>query len=315
MSLTCSGSQNGYLSGPISSDFSYRHSYENPSIKAIKGACENLSGRALILASGTCREIPLGYLAEQFDRIDIVGKNLTPAEKALEKLTQGGKEKFSLIEADLSGIYDDFVTEVEKYAKNSHHYEDFINKISHYVQSHTPLSYNYQPTESPSFVCSSLVSTQIPANFVEHLIEASRTNFNTNFEIPERDRTAFKSWLDTMLFQHIQDLSNWVSPNGKIYYSDIFWVRKAQERISKVRENESKYLSSTTYVPEQKLQRYLLGRFAIKEYKIWDINREVARESSTFTDDNQTRYVEQLITYQISRVSAFSLSLESKKRF
>lgn len=177
---------------------------------------------ALILGVGAAQDIDLNALAKAFKRVRLVDIDLSQTKKALAEQVpeENLRAKFELEEADLTGIFPELCTEAEKLAKQKGlTYNEFIDKILGLLPKLKPTDFPYKQTES-SFVCSSLVSTQLVGTLIGYLNAMAQKTYGKTFDPPENRKDQFDSFLSSLIEAHLHELSVLASPSGKIYYSD-----------------------------------------------------------------------------------------------
>lgn len=195
---------------------------------AINNAFQSLNHTtALILGVGAAQDIDLKTLAKTFDKVRLVDIDLSQTKKALEEQVpeEDLSTKFELEEADLTGIFPELCIEAEKLAAQENlTYHEFVGKILDLLPTLKPAAFPYKQTQS-SFVCSSLVSTQLVGTITGYLEALTQRTYSKSFDPPEDRRNEFDSFLTGIIEAHLHELSTLVSPSGRIYYADHFTVK------------------------------------------------------------------------------------------
>lgn len=141
---------------------------------------------AMILGVGAAQDIDLKILAKSFKKIHLVDIDLKPTRKAVaEQLHEDDlRAKFELEEADLTGILPELSVEAERLAAQKDlTYNEFVNKILDLLPTLKPAAFPYQKTQS-SFVCSSLVGTQLVGTLLSYLNALTKKTYGKAFAPP-----------------------------------------------------------------------------------------------------------------------------------
>lgn len=196
--------------------------------EAISNSFQGLNNTtALILGVGGAQDIDLKALARTFEKIRLVDINLSQTKKALAEQVpeEDLRAKFELEEADLTGIFPELSTEAEKLAEQEDlTYNEFVVRILDLLPTLKPAAFPYKLAES-SFVCSSLVSTQLVGTLIHYLNKLTKKTYGKTFSPPKNRIDEFDSFLASVIVAHLHELSVLVSPSGGIYYADHFTIK------------------------------------------------------------------------------------------
>lgn len=195
---------------------------------AISGAFQGLNNTtALILGVGAAQDIDLKALANAFEKVRLVDIDLRQTQKALAKQVpeEDLRAKFELEEADLTGIFPELSIEAEKLAAQENMtYDEFVNKILDLLPTLKPAAFPYKQTEF-SFVCSSLVGTQLVGTLIGYLNALTQKTYGKTFDSPHSRMDEFDNFLTSIIEAHLHELSVLVSSSGRIYYADHFTAK------------------------------------------------------------------------------------------
>lgn len=195
---------------------------------AINNAFEGINATtALILGVGAAQDIDLMALAKAFEKVRLIDIDLRQTKKALTKQIPEDdlRAKFELEEADLSGILTELSREAEKLAAQKDLiYDQFVCATLDLLPTLKPEAFPYKHTQS-SFVCSSLVSTQLVGTLIGYLNTLAQKAYGKTFAPPKHREEEFNNFLSGIIQAHLSELSLLVSPSGRIYYADHFTAK------------------------------------------------------------------------------------------
>lgn len=192
--------------------------------EAISHAVDVLGKTALIVGAGPCRDLPLKRLAERFDRVVLVDMDVRHTRKAVESLPQELQGKFMIEQGDLTGLFEEFAAGADKIANAGQSFDQFGSKIMDMLLSLKKRGFPYQNIKA-SFVCSSLVSSQLSDSIDGYLDELCQSIYGRTFEMPDSRKAEYYDWLTQVQLDHIDELHRLLEPDGRLYYADNFSVR------------------------------------------------------------------------------------------
>lgn len=140
--------------------------------EAVAAAFEGCKRTALILGAGSGLDLPLRELAERFEHIILIDMATGPTQKALEKLPDELRDKFTFERADLTGIFGELGQRAEEIAAKQITYSEFVKEILDLLPELKYQQGDYAQTQ-PSFICSSMVGSQLVGGVLHYLNELS----------------------------------------------------------------------------------------------------------------------------------------------
>ena len=280
---------------------------------AISGAFQGLNNTtALILGVGAAQDIDLRALAEAFEKVHLVDIDLSQTKKALAEQVpeENLRIKFKLEEADLTGIFPELCIEAENLAaQKDPTYTEFVGRILDFLPTLKPAAFPYKQTKS-SFVCSSLVSTQLVGTLTGYLNALTQKTYGKTFAPPQDRMDEFDSFLTNVIEAHLHELSVLVSPGGRIYYADHFTV-KGVVHINHPKNSEMEdvvqVLGEQDFPLTKNLAEVVQKVFTVVSKQKWGwalpINKSV--ESAEMTNDDGTV---QKIPVQVTEFREYQVS-------
>jgi len=235
--------------------------------QAIGQAIQGLENTALILGAGAAHDLPLKEFAKRFTHIVLVDIDLRHTKTALNKLPPEQKKKFSLERADLTGVFSEFGQEAEKIAQQRLPYDAFVSAILDLPPKLKREEFDYQKIR-PSFVCSSLVSSQIPVYMALYLNQLSLDFYEQPFTVPHKREEEYNRWLVQLEIKHIDELHRLVAPEGKVYFADHFSIR-GRVQVSSSIETRDIILGEEEIPGAKKVQEYMMKLFASIDKRQW----------------------------------------------
>jgi hypothetical protein len=193
--------------------------------EAIVKAFDGLKNNALIVGVGAANDLPLRKITERFERVTLVDINLEQTKKALQLLPEELRQKCELKEADLSGYFSEMGIEIENIAKENPPYEDFTSKIVNKLGQLSRKEPKYFEGKA-SFVCSSMVSSQLPGGVIDVLNLVTQELYKKSFKPSSDDLKDFEFWCNNLEIAHLKEMKNFIAPGGRFYYADHFSVEE-----------------------------------------------------------------------------------------
>ena len=183
-------------------------------------AIKDLRQTAIIFGAGALNDIPVQNMAEKFERIILVDINQSITQTALSRFPETVQSKFTITTADLTGIIGELSTKVEEMAKGDFSYDQFVAQVLDLLPALK--RQDFDPHVHLSFVCSSMLSSQLGGQINLNLDTVTKAKYGKPFVAPE-DR---KNQLDLEIQKnHINDLHRLVDAKGKVYFADHFSAR------------------------------------------------------------------------------------------
>lgn len=249
---------------------------------------------ALILGVGAAQDIDLRTLALFFKKVHLVDIDRSQTERFLRKqVPKDLRDKFEIEQADLTGIFPNFCETVEKLAgQDDLTYDAFVEQILDLLPTLQKTTFPYEKIKA-TFVCSSLVSTQLAGTLIGYLNKVTKEKYNKNFIPPESRSEEFDSFFASIIEDHLHKLSTLVSPSGKIYYADHFTTKTAFEVTHPNNPEIEDVLFKTKkeYLPFTKTLKEVIQKiFTIVSEKNWDWGLPISTyaSSASVTDSNGT---------------------------
>lgn len=218
--------------------------------EAILEAAKGLEGTALIVGAGRGHDLPLIELAMQFEHIDLVDIDLVCMKEAVSLLPEHLQYKFNVLQADLTGIWQEFQRIVEEKVGSCDE-EVFAHEILKLFLNLKRQAFDY-PKQSASFVVSSLVSSQLTASVHQYLDEKSEKAYGHPFKITDLKIANFFREIEC---KHIKDLASCLNPSGTLYFADHFSITRIRKvyidnELVKTQNPGPSFSYSTTKVQE-----------------------------------------------------------------
>ncbi len=180
--------------------------------REILEASNGLTGTALILGVGPADDIPLEALARQFNHVHLVDCYRSSMEEAVNQLPIDLQAKCILHEVDLTGTVFKTAKLIPTFINDIPYpsHQQFVKRIKESLNERIAATF----AEKASFVCSSMLSSQLKRS--DHFEKASQSFYGESIPMIRE--------LLTLPILHISDLRNWVTDEGRVYYSDHFVV-------------------------------------------------------------------------------------------
>ncbi|MGC1247355.1 MAG: hypothetical protein WA865_14160 [Spirulinaceae cyanobacterium] len=231
------------------------------------------TGRALVLSSSGCEEVPLDILGRRFIQVDLVEKDAGIVELISRKRSLGN-HTYTFYQEDLTCILATITPQAEEIAAVAQNPSSCLQALGQLLIS-TPLHF-CKPTPEPKYnliVCSgmltrisALVRQEIESIFLHHFPQSlSALTSDPEWRKP---LWQFVRKLEEQFLNHLASL---VAHNGMVYLSDtvkVCWLRLdetnqmltqgAWQTIAKPRLID--YLYSESKVLEQQQWKYLIKK-------------------------------------------------------
>ena len=202
--------------------------------KAIADVVKKVAGgTAIIFGPGPSNDLPLRTLAERFERITFVDATLGPTIKAVETLPQNLRNKFVFESGDLTGVFDEFGKRVLGLDKNLS-YDEFISQVVKILPTLQRKKYPYQQSKA-SFVCSSLVCSQLGGQMEEFLEKLCEERYKKKFITPKE----FHNYTTEIQLNHIREARDLTEENGTTYFADHFSAAEIRCLRSQIETTEA----------------------------------------------------------------------------
>lgn len=234
---------------------------------AIVEAIDGLRGTALIFGAGGLNDIPALQLARQFERVILVDVNLEYTKIALARLPENVQGKFTLEEADLSGIFGELSTIAEKIVQEKPTHDEFISKILSALPTIKRKEFDC-PGVRPSFICSSLLTSQLSVNAHKYLNDLSQELYSKPFLVPPGEKEKYDYWRAQIQTSHIDELHRLADEKCRVYFADHFSA-KSVRRLTSATENQRTVRAETRFSEAQQVQTRLDERFSVLNKKSW----------------------------------------------
>lgn len=179
---------------------------------------EKLKGTAVVFGAGAALDLPLIVLANRFKHIVLVDIDITYTKKALKQIPSEFQENFLVQQADLTGVFTELSIEAEKIAERRLPYEEFIASLMDLLPTLKPREFDCSSLH-PTFVCSSMVGSQLNANILLYFEALSQEYYGQFFDAGSRNEE-FCSWLEQIQINHLDYIRRVVEPEGTVYFSD-----------------------------------------------------------------------------------------------
>lgn len=201
------------------SDQEYRsHFAQNKS--QILSCARGLTGEALILGLGNGDDIPLHELACQFDRITVIDIDLAGMQKAIAKLSPDLQHKFIPVQKDLTGILPFLSERLENLNVPQ---DESLAAVAEIIHESIALKPPLSSSKKYHFVVSSMLTTQLFSQMHAYIMEVLPKKY-PSLKVNEQSCPNFTNSIETLMKHvccaHMENLSDWTLPDGKIYYAD-----------------------------------------------------------------------------------------------
>lgn len=198
----------------------------------IIAAIQGMQGRAIILGAGPANDLPLERLALTFDCVTLVDMDFTQTYPAVGKLPQLLQNKFRFEKADLTGLLPELSEKVEALLNEKLPYEAFVSKVTELLPNLKKRTFEYQ-NQKVSFVCSSLVCSQLASNVISYLSSLTQETYKKSFEMPIEAYHNFEAQIE---LSHVKELRQLMDSKGMLYFADHFSAKTIVSASSVVEE-------------------------------------------------------------------------------
>ncbi len=246
-------------------------------IETIKG----LKGVALVLGVGAAHDVPLKELGEIFDQIHLVDADIRYSRIAVAVLSEELQGKFSFEQADLTGCFEEFSHKAEEIAKEAVSYDEFGRRILDMLPLLTKNRFGYQELKV-SFVCSSLISSQLFSYPTIYLNRLCRAFYFRNFTAPLTRMGEYTAFISQFILNHIAEIHNLMAPEGHVYFADTFSGRTIEDVKSTLGESRL-VLPARKYIEDVTIYDYMRKYFRAISDTNWTWTVPMERSSKTIS--------------------------------
>jgi NAD(P)-dependent dehydrogenase (short-subunit alcohol dehydrogenase family) len=266
------------VKGPYYQDHFHRSKH------AIEQAIDGLSKTALIMGAGSGLDLPLKKFAERFDLVVLLDVDTRYTRKTVEALPKELQGKFQIEQADLTGLFEEFVAKTEKIKEEGLSFDLFGSKIVDMLFSLKKKEFAYQNMKA-SFVCSSLVCSQLVGGIVGYLEEVSQSVYKKTFTAPSGRAKEYDDWLAQLQINHLDELDRLVETEGRVYFADHFSA-KGIVYLTSVIEKTKMDLGEAEFPCVKKVQEHIKKRFSTVAENRWGWGIPVLKSSGHATLEN-----------------------------
>lgn len=274
----------------------YRDHYKRCQAE-IAQVIQGLGQTAIIFGAGALNDIPVESLAAKFDRIILVDITPSITETALRRFPETLRGKFTITTADVTGILGELSTKVELIAKRELTYDQLVGEVIDLLP--TLKRRDFDPKVTPSFVCSSMVASQLGGLIQYYLDTVTKAKYGKRFNGSKE----FEQFVLEVQKKHIDDLHRIVDEKGTVYFADHFSARNCAkltcQGIEKVVAGNQISFPKTNEVQAHLQQRFNQLK---RENWLWSLT-----ESSTKLVSNGNEYIairqDDITEYTISSLS------------
>ena len=175
--------------------------------------------RAIVLGAGSCREIPLEDLAQQFEQVVLVDLDEQSMREAVGRLPSELQDKVEIRVSDITSFARPMMERVERAVKESHGAEEAFGRLGKIYDAVSEFG------ESPSLpkadlVISSLVLAELPRYaraYADHLVQ---NKFRVRLSTWENNVQAQEKLQQFVVRDHVAILAGLCKPGGVVYFAD-----------------------------------------------------------------------------------------------
>lgn len=196
---------------------------------ALDAAEEGTPSRALILGAGNCTDIPLDFIAPNFDEIVLVDADIAATERAVRHLPPYLLGKISLVGADVTGIIPSLSASIEQAVGSCPTFDQFVPTV---VQSLSTINPDTSPKpnlgDGFNFVCSQLLMSQLCLAPLTHMAvrqipqHYGKTPSIADIESEDELYRATDLLEVATQLSHISYLRRLVATNGTVHLADTY---------------------------------------------------------------------------------------------
>lgn len=253
--------------------------------QAISHAINGLGKTALVVGAGSGLDLPLKKLAENFDLVVLLDVDTRHTRKTVEAFPKELQGKFQIEQADLTGFFEEFVAGTEKIRKENHSFDLFGSRIVDMLLSLKKKESAYQKMKA-SFVCSSLVCSQLIGGIVGYLEEISQGVYKKTFTVPSNRKKEYEDWLAQLQIKHLDELDQLVEPEGRVYFADHFTAKGVVHLKSVIEETEV-VLGESEFPCVKKIQGHIKKLFSTVAEDKWGWGVPVSKSIGQVKVENE----------------------------
>lgn len=242
---------------------------------AILDASKGLQGSALILGMGNAMDIPLGEFSSQFDHITVVEMDQEAAELVLGRLSEIDQKKITLIVDDLTGAIADGTDKVRTAISKNDNISTFVEEVS--TALNTMTSRSADVGGGYSFVCSSLVLSQLVSTIYEYSRELANKKYGIKLQPSESTFSYFEVLTELssrLQIEHIDLIYSSLKSDGRAYLSDTVY----QTRLIKAPFREPVITARSFPMVTGETIRHLGSKFEIAHEQSWEWRRNPPKD-------------------------------------
>jgi hypothetical protein len=293
---------------------SYRAHFSH-SQETINDTIQELKGRAIFFGVGSMHDLPsLATLAAKFKHIVLVDINLDVIRKELQKLPPELQKKFSCRLEDLTGIFGQLSQKIELLVEQKLAYDEFVLKTFELLLSLDVKRLNFEELK-PSFICSSLLCSQLVGGVVTFLEQISRESYKKSFKLPSEQEEAYDNWLKQIQVRHVQDLYHLATiKKAIVYFADHFSAKGVCLVSSRVDTPKKFELGEASFPGAKAVQQALKEKFVTQQEKFWtwSLLENVSEGTITIENDDETESVFPSLVEEYRECQITSLVLKPK---
>ena len=175
--------------------------------------------RAIVLGAGSCREIPLKGLAQQFEQVVLVDLDEQSMREAVGRLPSELQDKVEIRVSDITSFARPMMERVERAVKESHGAEEAFGRLGKIYDAVS--EFGERPSlPKADLVISSLVLAELPRYaraYADHLVQ---NKFRVRLSTWNRLDQAQKQLQQFVVRDHVAILAGLCKPGGVIYFAD-----------------------------------------------------------------------------------------------
>ena len=175
--------------------------------------------RAIVLGAGSCREIPLEGLAQQFEQVVLVDFDEQSMREAVGRLPSELQGKVEIRVSDITSFAQPMMERVERAVKESHGAEEAFGRLGKIYDAVS--EFGERPSlPKADLVISSLVLAELPRYaraYADHLVQ---NKFRVRLSTWENNVQAQEKLQQFVVRDHVAILAGLCKPGGVVYFAD-----------------------------------------------------------------------------------------------
>ena len=175
--------------------------------------------RAVVLGAGSCREIPLEGLAQQFEQVVLVDLDEQSMREAVGRLSSELQDKVEIRVSDITSFAQPMMERVERAVKETRSAEEAFDRLATIYDTVSQFGAGPKLPKADLLI-SSLVLAELPRyprTYADHLIQ---NKFRVRLSTWEKHVQAQERLEQFVVRDHVALLAGLSKPGGVVYFAD-----------------------------------------------------------------------------------------------